>query len=130
MLMGNEKMMGDMGTALRSQVFKDSFSAFDCVSGEWFYSKDYESLAEFFARFDNVQFIISNHQHAEIQQNCDKCGCMDVFLRKKNNATGLYCGGCGKWYKWLKKKDVKAYGRRGFNVHPENYDPKVTEASS
>lgn len=49
----------ELRTALRNQVHKASFSAFDCVSGEWFYSKDYDSLNEFFARFDNVQYIIT-----------------------------------------------------------------------
>jgi hypothetical protein len=54
---------------------------------------------------------------------CDKCSCMDVFLRKKGAAIGLYCDGCGRWYKWIGKKDVVAYTKRGFKVLPEDYEP-------
>lgn len=46
-----------------------------------------------------------------------------MFLRKKGNATGLYCSHCGAWYKWLGKKEVMQYQHRGFKVYPEDYVP-------
>jgi hypothetical protein len=58
-----------------------------------------------------------------VNTDCDKCGCRDIFLRKKGNATGLYCDGCGRWYKWLGKKDTEQYTKRGFRVFSEDYTP-------
>jgi hypothetical protein len=54
---------------------------------------------------------------------CDKCGSLDVFLRKKGSAVGLYCDGCERWFKWLGKKDVEAYTKRGFKILPEGFQP-------
>lgn len=36
---------------------------------------------------------------------CEKCGSLDVYTKKNGSATGLYCGDCGKWIKWLNKED-------------------------
>jgi hypothetical protein len=58
-----------------------------------------------------------------VNTDCDKCGCRDIFLRKKNSATGIYCDGCGRWYKWVGKKDIEQYTRRGFRVFTEDYTP-------
>lgn len=33
--------------------------------------------------------------------NCSKCGSTDVFLLEKGSQTGLYCGDCGNWIKWV-----------------------------
>lgn len=54
---------------------------------------------------------------------CGNCSAVDVFLRKKGSAVGLYCLACGKWYKWLGKKTVEAYRHRGFKVNEENWTP-------
>ena len=37
---------------------------------------------------------------------CPKCGSKDLFLRKSGNNTGLYCGDCGAWIKWVGKKEI------------------------
>lgn len=56
--------------------------------------------------------------------DCHECGSRDVFLRRKGaTQIGLYCDGCGKWHKWVGKKDVQEYKRRGNPVHPEHYVP-------
>lgn len=54
---------------------------------------------------------------------CGNCEAVDVFLRKKGSAVGLYCLACGKWYKWLGKKTVEAYRHRGFKVNEESWTP-------
>lgn len=51
------------------------------------------------------------------------CGSNEKFLRRKGNATGLYCFACEKWSKWVGKKDLEVYKRRGFKVHAESYSP-------
>lgn len=51
------------------------------------------------------------------------CGGTSKFLRKKGAATGLYCGQCEKWFKWVGKKDIDRYKQRGFKVHAEKYSP-------
>lgn len=58
-----------------------------------------------------------------VTTGCRVCKGQDVFLRKKGNATGLYCSCCGAWYKWLGKKEVLQYLHRGFKVYPEDYVP-------
>lgn len=58
----------------------------------------------------------------ELNTQCS-CGATEKFLRKKGGATGLYCGNCSKWFKWVGKKDVDKYKQRGFRVHAENYSP-------
>lgn len=56
---------------------------------------------------------------------CSRCGESEVFLRKKGNATGLYCLGCEKWYKWVGKKELASYIRRGYKVYSEGYTPSL-----
>jgi tRNA(Ile2) C34 agmatinyltransferase TiaS len=50
------------------------------------------------------------------EYSCPKCGSNDVFMEPKGNATGLYCGDCGRWIKWLPKNEillVKRYLEKG-----------------
>lgn len=63
----------------------------------------------------------------ELNQVC-ACGGSSKFLRKKGSATGLYCGECEKWVKWVGKKDIDKYLSRGFKPHPEGYVPPVRNA--
>ena len=44
--------------------------------------------------------------------NCKRCGCTEYILNTKGNNTGLYCSGCGKWYKWLNKDEVRVYSQK------------------
>lgn len=34
-----------------------------------------------------------------------QCSSDDVFIKVQGTQTGLYCGACGGWQKWLNKKD-------------------------
>lgn len=38
-----------------------------------------------------------------------KCGGKEFFTEEHGNQTGLYCAACGKWQKWLKKDEVRAF---------------------
>ena len=43
---------------------------------------------------------------------CPTCGSKDVFVEKSGNQTGLYCGDCGKWIKWLTKEEFRLAERQ------------------
>lgn len=44
-----------------------SFRAYDHVNQKYFYSRDYDSLADFFSYFDNVQFTIELEDKTTVQ---------------------------------------------------------------
>lgn len=41
------------------------------------------------------------------EYNCPKCKSGDVFIDTSGNQTGLYCGDCGRWIKWLGKEEIR-----------------------
>lgn len=41
--------------------------------------------------------------------DCPKCDSKNTFIKKNGNQTGLYCGDCGKWIKWLSKNEIVAF---------------------
>lgn len=43
---------------------------------------------------------------------CQKCSSKDVFVQTSGNNTGLYCGDCGKWIKWLNKDEQRLAERQ------------------
>lgn len=43
---------------------------------------------------------------------CPKCKSRDVFIKKSGNNTGLYCGDCGAWIKWLNKNEIRLAQRQ------------------
>ena len=40
---------------------------------------------------------------------CKKCGSNLMFIETKGNNTGLSCGDCGLWQKWLSKDELRAF---------------------
>ena len=40
------------------------------------------------------------------EYKCPKCNSVDLFLQAQGNQTGLYCGDCGAWIKWIGKKEM------------------------
>lgn len=42
---------------------------------------------------------------------CKKCGSLDVFIKESGSQTGLYCGDCGAWLKWLGKEEKRLVER-------------------
>mgnify|MGYP000630693092 CR=1 FL=1 len=43
---------------------------------------------------------------------CKKCGSLDVYVKENGTQTGLYCGNCGAWLKWLGKEEKRFYFMR------------------
>ena len=43
---------------------------------------------------------------------CPKCVSVDVFAEKNGIHTGLYCGNCGRWIKWLTKAEIRLLNRQ------------------
>ena len=35
-----------------------------------------------------------------------------MFMKKSGNNTGLYCGDCGAWIKWLNKNEIRLVQRQ------------------
>lgn len=42
---------------------------------------------------------------------CPHCGSIDVFMKAKGSQTGLYCGDCSKWIKWVSKSESELVER-------------------
>ena len=40
---------------------------------------------------------------------CRKCNGSAFFMKSHSNNTGLYCGDCGAWQKWLNKDEINAW---------------------
>ena len=43
------------------------------------------------------------------EYKCPKCNSTNLFTRKKDTQTGLYCKECGRWIKWLNKEEVTCF---------------------
>lgn len=62
--------------------------------------------------------------------SCEKCGSADVFIQKCSNQTGLYCGDCGKWIKWLTKDEIRLVERQISKLNEENTNSKNYDKES
>lgn len=45
------------------------------------------------------------------EYECHKCKSKDVFLKASGPNTGLYCGDCGAWLKWVTKEEKRLVER-------------------
>lgn len=43
---------------------------------------------------------------------CRKCGSADLFVKEQSTQTGLYCGNCGAWQKWIGKEELRVVERQ------------------
>lgn len=43
------------------------------------------------------------------EYKCPKCNSKNLFVKKVGNNTGLYCGDCGAWIKWVGKNELRAF---------------------
>ena len=43
------------------------------------------------------------------EYKCPKCNSTNLFTRKKDTQTGLYCKECGRWIKWLNKDEARVF---------------------
>ena len=53
--------------------------------------------------------------------SCGACGSVDIFIKKNGSQTGLYCGDCGKWIKWLSKNEIGLVERQIFKLNEEHH---------
>ena len=51
---------------------------------------------------------------------CRKCGHYGFYLQQHGMQIGMYCENCGAWLKWVGKKDLEMYKRRGLKVFDQN----------
>lgn len=47
---------------------------------------------------------------------CVKCSSYNLYILTKEDKLGLYCASCGKWQKWIGKKNLGDYKREGYKV--------------
>ncbi len=60
---------------------------------------------------------------------CRKCGTTTFYLQQKSIAqVGMYCDCCGAWGKWVGKKELLQYQRRGYHIYGQNVDVKLKGA--
>lgn len=43
------------------------------------------------------------------EYRCPKCNSKNLFVKKVRNNTGLYCGDCGAWIKWVGKNELGVF---------------------
>lgn len=43
------------------------------------------------------------------EYKCPKCNSTNLFTKKKETQTGLYCKDCGRWIKWLNKDESRVF---------------------
>ena len=43
---------------------------------------------------------------------CPKCESEDVFVELRGTHTGLYCGDCGRWIKFLTRAEIRLANRQ------------------
>ena len=51
---------------------------------------------------------------------CRKCSGMGFFLQQHGMQVGMYCDNCGAWLKWVGKKDIESFKRKGVKVSVKN----------
>lgn len=57
---------------------------------------------------------------------CRKCGTTTFYLQQKSIAQiGMYCDCCGAWGKWVGKKELAQFQRRGHHIYGQNVDVKL-----
>lgn len=66
--------------------------------------------------------------------SCKKCGSLDVYIKEKGTQTGLYCGDCGTWLKWLGTEEKRlveryVYSRNNLSKpeHNSNYSFEIAK---
>ena len=61
-----------------------------------------------------------------MEMQCNKCGCTDSkYIRKDVAHVGEYCANCGKWKRWISKKDQ--YGKDIQDGIPTSVAPNNTQ---
>jgi len=57
-----------------------------------------------------------------VKSTCPYCGATDFFRKEQPPHFGLYCGGCGRWIRWIPKSQAGDYP-----TEPAIKDPPALE---
>ena len=55
-----------------------------------------------------------------MKEFCRICGDTEIYLQAKGMQVGVYCANCGKWIKWLSKKDQSIYKNSGYKIYSQD----------
>ena len=61
------------------------------------------------------------------EYKCPKCNSKNLFVKKVGNNTGLYCGDCGAWIKWVGKNKLRAFEYLTKQKHVDDANSKKDE---
>lgn len=51
-----------------------------------------------------------------MDSKCTKCNSENIFTKKSDNNTGLYCSECDVFLKWLNKDAVRTFGHKSTSL--------------
>jgi transcription initiation factor TFIIIB Brf1 subunit/transcription initiation factor TFIIB len=58
------------------------------------------------------------------EYRCPKCNSKNLFVKKVRNNTGLYCGDCGAWIKWVGKNELRVFEYLNRQKHVDDANSK------
>jgi ribosomal protein L37AE/L43A len=64
------------------------------------------------------------------EYRCPKCNSKNLFIKKVGNNTGLYCGDCGAWIKWVGKNELRAFEYLTRQKHVDDANSKQDDIAS
>lgn len=64
------------------------------------------------------------------EYRCPKCNSKNLFVKKVGNNTGLYCGDCGAWIKWVGKNELRAFEYLTKQKHVDDANSKQDDIAS
>lgn len=64
------------------------------------------------------------------EYRCPKCNSKNLFVKKAGNNTGLYCGDCGAWIKWIGKNELRAFEYLTKQKHVDDASSKQDDIAS
>lgn len=64
------------------------------------------------------------------EYKCPKCNSKNLFVKKVGNNTGLYCGDCGAWIKWVGKNELRAFEYLTKQKHVDDANSKQDDIAS
>ena len=62
--------------------------------------------------------------------SCPKCNSKELFVKKSGNNTGLYCGDCGAWIKWVGKNELRAFEYLTRQKHVDDASSKQNDIAN
>lgn len=84
-----------------------------------------EPLEDIFAReMEKIEVLSAAQEVAVTKETHTACACSNLIMIKKKGATatGLYCKDCGKWKKWLNKKEIIVHTANGIQLIDHNME--------